>query len=263
MPGGRLRNAEGRANVPSKMHASNKPGDPEALGRADADAPFAAVVHALWRGAIGHTVRCVPTRRTVAVHHEGTWLFGKLRDGERGRAQAEWRWLHVLPMVGVQVPRPVAFVGRGRRTLLVTSGLRGRALDVWAVIARDEGWLSKLVRYACAQLAPLVRRLHDRGLAFRDLYCNHVFAEAPRDANATAPALLDVERVFAPRLRRQRWLVKDLAGLWASVPVELEARDGLRFLRAYLGEPVANRRGLLAAIVAKAERIRAHVPKFG
>jgi hypothetical protein len=263
MPGGRLRNAEGRGNVLWTMHASNKPGDPRSLGRDGVDAALAAVVQGMWSGALGHTVRCVPTRRTVVAWHDGVHWFGKLRCGEGRRARAEWRWLHVLPLLGVPVPEPVAFVGRGARSLLVTRALPGRALDVWAVVARDEGWLAQLARYAAAHLAPLVRRLHDQGLAFRDLYCNHVFAEDPRAPSPSSPALLDVERVFAPWFRRQRWLVKDLAGLWASVPCAVPPRAGLRFLRAYLGESLTERRSLLAAIDRKAARIRAHTPRFG
>lgn len=244
------------------MHASNKPGDPASLA-GDVDPPLAAAVLGMWNGALGRTVRCVPTRRTVAVPIDGGWLFGKLRTGERRRARAEWRWLHLLPLLGVPVAPPVAFVGRGRRTLLVTRGLPGRALDAWAVIARDEGWWPGLVDYACAQIAPLVRHLHDHGLAFRDLYWNHVFAADPRRVDAPAPALLDVERVFAPRFRRQRWVVKDLAGLWASAPEWVPVRTGLRFLRAYFAAPLRAYAPLVRAIGRKAARIRAHVPRFG
>jgi len=209
------------------MHASNKPENPEApdldvlLGR------YASAVRGLWSGSLGCTVRCVPTRRTVATAVDGSWLFGKWRLGARRAAAAEWRWLHLLPMLGLRVPQPVAWLGRGRRTLLVTAGLPGRGVDAWAVDAAREGWLPELVAWACRHMAPLVRRLHDRGLVYRDLYWNHVFVDDPR--RDAAPALLDVERVFQPRWRLRRWRIKDLAGLLASVPVELKHRAALRF----------------------------------
>ena len=261
MPMGRLHGAGGRGNVLRSMRASNKPEDPDAVRAGGEHARFPDAVAGLWDGAIGRTVRCVPRRRTVAARVGDEWLFGKWRRAGRRAATAEWHWLHVLPLLGLRVPDPIAWVARGRRSLLVTLGLPGRALDAWAVDAADEGWLEQLVGYACDQVAPAVRRLHDCGLAYRDLYWNHVWAEDPR--RGTPPMFLDVERVFQPRWRRRRWLVKDLAGLLASVPVALPPRAALRFLRAYFGEPLAPHRALLAAIERKAERIRRHTPRYG
>jgi heptose I phosphotransferase len=168
--------------------------------------------------------------------------------------------LHVLPLLGVRVPAPIAWLRRAGRSLLVTAALPGRSLDAWALDAAAGGWLDELVDYAAQHVAPMVRKLHEGGLVHRDLYWNHVFSEDPR--RGTPPALLDVERVFAPRWRWRRWLVKDLAGLLASLPVAVSTRQRLRFLRAYLGT-LRGERALLAAIAAKAGQVRAHVPRYG
>lgn len=242
------------------MHASNKPQAPEAPG-SDAGAGPHAAARALWCGAIGYTVRCVPTRRTVAARIGEQWWFGKWRTGARRAAAAEWHWLHVLPTLGLRTPPPVAWLGRGRRTLLITQGLSGRALDAWARDAAREGWLEQLVAWACAHVAPAVRTLHARRLAYRDLYWNHVFADDPRRGGG--PSFIDVERVFRPRWRWRRWVVKDLAGLAASLPVPVAARAQLRFLRAYLQAPLSAHRTLLGAVVAKAARIEQHAPRYG
>ena len=243
------------------MHASNKPypAVPEtfallAAGHADA-------VAAMWAGALGHTVRCVPTRRTVAAAVAAGWLFGKWRRGRKRDAAAEWRWLHVLPTLGIRTATPVAWVGEGRRSLLVTEGLPGRSVDVWAVEAARHGWLPQLVAWACREVAPVVRRLHDQGLVYRDLYWNHVMATDPRLGGE--PRFLDVERVFEPRWLWRRWVVKDLAGLWASVPAPVSDRSGLRFLRSYLGTTLRGQRGSILAIAQKARRIRRHAPRYG
>lgn len=243
------------------MSASNKPyaATPEtfaslAPGHADA-------VAAMWAGSLGHTVRCVPTRRTVAVAVADGWLFGKWRRGRKRDAAAEWRWLHVLPMLGIQTAAPVAWVGDRRRSLLVTAGLPGRSVDVWAVEAARHGWLPQLVAWACREVAPVVRRLHDQGLVYRDLYWNHIMVTDPRFGGE--PRFLDVERVFAPRWRWRRWVVKDLAGLWASAPTTLPDRCGLRFMRSYLGGSLRGQRRSILAIAAKACRIRAHAPRYG
>jgi hypothetical protein len=103
--------------------------------------------------------------------------------------------------------------------------------------------------------------LHEAGVCYRDLYWNHVFAVDP--FGDSSPTFLDVERVFRPRWRRRRWVVKDLAGLQASAPTDVPLRLRLRFLRAYLGEPIAFHRTFAAAIDRKAARVRRHVPKFG
>ncbi len=243
------------------MHASNKPQNANAPEVALTVGRHAQAVLAMWHGSLGRTVRCVPTRRTLAVQVGDDWLFGKLRRGAAHSAAAEWRWLHVLPLLGLQVPEPVAWIGHKNRSLLVTVGLPGRSLDAWALDAVREGWFDELVRYACRCVAPVVRRLHDRGLIYRDLYWNHVFALDPH--SDAPPMFLDVERVCEVRWQSRRWLVKDLAGLLASVPVPLPKRAGLRFLRAYLGERLRAHRLLLRAIVAKASRIKAHVPRYG
>lgn len=260
MPGERLRGAAGPRNLLARMHASNKPQSPDGAGLDLVAGVHAEAVRSLWNGAVGRTVRCVPTRRTVSTPSADTVLYGKWRQGRSGDAAAEWHWLHVLPLLGVRVPAPVAWLRRGRRSLLVTTALPGRSLDAWAVDAAAGGWLDELAAYAARHVAPMVRTLHEGGLVHRDLYWNHVFSEDPR--RGASPALLDVERVFAPRWRWRRWLVKDLAGLLASLPVAVPLRQQLRFLRAYLGT-LHGERALLAAIAAKAAQVRARVPRYG
>ncbi|MBL8729815.1 MAG: hypothetical protein JNM25_15410 [Planctomycetes bacterium] len=244
------------------MDASNKPEDLDGPRMGTLGPERAAAVRGIWSGALGHTVRCVPARRTVAVAATGgAWLFGKWHVGCYRTAAAEWRWLHVLPLLGMRTAEPLVWLGSRRRNLLVTAGVPGRALDVWAVEAQRTGRLDEIVGYACREVAPAIRRLHDHGLVVRDLYWNHLFCEDP--GAAQAPILLDVARVLRPRWLWRRWVVKDLASLWASVPFPLPASCALRFLRGYLGEPLFLHARMIRAIAAKAARIRAHVPRFG
>lgn len=243
------------------MRPSNKPEDPDAPSLALRLGARADLVRRLWNGSAGRTVRCVPTRRTLVAECDGGRLFAKWRRGARADAAAEWRWLHELPLLGWRVPEPIAWLGRGRRSLLITAGLSGRALDAWAHDALRDGWLPELVHWACRRVAPQVRALHDAGLVYRDLYWNHVFAADPR--TDAAPHFLDVERVFRPRWRRRRWWVKDLAGLWSSAPAAVPARAALRFLRVWAGGSLRGQCVLVREIAAKAARIRAHRPRFG
>lgn len=245
------------------MHASNKPDSATGPWRTVLAPALVDVVDGMWSGSLGHTVRCVPTRRTVAAPMSDGWVFGKWRTGGASGASAEWHWLHLLPLLGIRTAEPIVWVGNRRRSLLVTVGVAGRALDAWAVDAQREQWLPELVRYACREVAPAVRRLHDQGLVYRDMYWNHLFARDPRAADPESPVFLDCERILRPRWRWNRWVVKDLASLWASVPVPVGRRSALRFLRSYLSEPLRLHRQSILAIAAKAARIRRHTPLYG
>lgn len=245
------------------MQASNKPQRPDPAAFGLVDARFSAAVRAMWDGALGRTVRCVPTRRTVMAEVGGGVLFGKWRRGARRDAAAEWHWLHVLPLLGLRTPVPVAWFGAGRRSLLVTEGVRGRGMDAWWCAAAAEGWTAELLDYAVREVAPRVRALHERRVAYRDLYWNHIVVEDPR--RGTPPVFLDVERLFQPRCAWERWRIKDLAGLVSSLPPQVpwSLRGALRFLRACGGTPLRGQRRTIAAVQAKAARIRGHQPKYG
>ncbi len=251
------------------MSASNKPrpANDDTLALLGVD--VRPVVEQLVHGAIGRTVRCTPNRRTVFVDGPVA-LFGKWREhglpagfwrvGTAADAAREWHWLHVLPLMGLRVPEPVCWIGNRSRSLLVTNRVPGRGMDAWMRVAEREGWLEQLFDYVLEHVAPAIRRLHAAGVAYRDLYWNHVFVSDPRAGDE--PVFLDVERAFRPLWRWRRWVVKDLAGLLASVSVELPPSWPLRFLRQYTGGARLDPRWL-AAIASKARRIRGHQPKFG
>lgn len=86
------------------------------------------------------------------------------------------------------------------------------------------------------RLARFINAFHQTGFTHRDLYLCHVFADVDADAQrAPTFCLIDLARLHRPRLRRMRWLLKDLAQLDSSAAVAGATRaDRLRFLRAYL-----------------------------
>ncbi|MAD32915.1 MAG: hypothetical protein CMJ88_04075 [Planctomycetes bacterium] len=242
-------------------HDGNRPATAENNDLTIVVPEHAAAVLALWRGSLGHTVRCVPSRQTLMARHHGRLLYAKRYGSTRG-ADREWRWLHKLAEAGFRVARPVGKVSSPAASIAIFGAVPGRSLDAWAVTARRQGWLPAWFDYAIAEVAPLIRRLHARGWVHRDLNCAHLFAVDPQRGGA--PALIDVERVLQPRLRWQRWVVKDLASLLASSPVPVPVSVMARFLRAYApGESAAARRRLGAAVGRKVARISRHRPRFG
>jgi len=245
------------------MHASNKTRKGWEAGLRAVAEPWRELVRGLWLGSLGHTVRCVPTRRTVAVAGNGSMVYGKWRRAGRRQAAAEWQWLHLLPMLGLRTPVPLALLVDGWRSLLVMQELPGRSMDAWWLLASQQGWLPELCQYLCREVAPRVLQLHQHGLVYRDLYWFHIVAEDPRAGSV--PGFLDVERVLRPHLLWRRWVCKDLAGLWASVPagIDVPRFTLLRFARLCLGVPLAERRSWLRAIERRVARLRHRQPRFG
>lgn len=210
----------------------------------------------------GRTVRCTPWRRTI--RHEfpgGSCAFRKLRGRRPNDAEREWRALHELADAGFHVPEPVFFARDGGRTAIGTRAVSGRPLD--ALLASRRHDRASAGERAAVAAALLVRRLHAHGWCHRDMYWNHLFA-ADLD-RLDAIAIIDVERVFRPRVRIRRWRVKDLAALVASWPASLEvdAEFWPRFVAAYDDGSAVRDRRLCADVLAKAQRIRAHAPRYG
>jgi len=83
------------------------------------------------------------------------------------------------------------------------------------------------------RLAALVAGLHGAGFVHRDLYASHVFLHERGEGFELY--LIDLARMFAPRWRRGRWRVKDLAQLKHSMPEAWVRAWWGEFLAAYLG----------------------------
>ncbi|MCA8944235.1 MAG: hypothetical protein KDB80_16840, partial [Planctomycetes bacterium] len=203
----------------------------------------------------GRTVRCTPHRRTVMLRLPGSTLFCKHRSRHPNDSLVEWGNLDRLASLGLDVPAPVFLAQDGARSVVGMRDVAGRPLDVEAIEAERRGESGAFLDFARTRVVPAIRTLHDAGLVFRDLYWNHLFRVGPADDPRVA--FVDVERVFAPRLRWRRWIVKDLAGLLSSWPLA----DG-SVPEAVLGEYGADV-GLVRDARAKAVRIAGRRPKYG
>jgi hypothetical protein len=201
-------------------------------------------------------VRDLRDRSNHVLRAGGDVLF--VKRSKSARPPAEAAAMREAAAAGVPVPR-LAFTGVDRRLGGVVGTarpfddlLRERAL---APAQADAAWLA---------LAEAVARLHRAKRRHRDLYLNHVFVDptSPRPG----VTLIDWERMGPHHGALGGRVVKDLAAIESSVPegtVSCLARA--RFLVAYLegrGFPVRTLLGpLLRRVVAKAARIRRHVPR--
>ena len=208
-------------------------------------------------------------------------LLEQLRQrlgGVAATAQAEWRWLGRVAALGIAVPAPVAFGMRRRaiieqQSLVVTAKLAGEALEQWVPRQVNDRLRNRAFkRRLIAATAALVARLHGAGYFHRDLYLAHIFIDdsgvdaAGGDTGGPMLALMDLQRMIQPRLRRRRWMVKDLASLnYSTPPPAMSNADRLRWLKQYLGAPRLSSKDkrLARAVAAKTRRIARHSGKRG
>ena len=157
--------------------------------------------------------------------------------GRAGPAKRELEAIRCLRAADVPTARSLAGGCEGgllgaRRGYIVLDAVPGDALERCfdGCLAR---WDESQVQRFNAALAELVRGLHGAGWVHRDLYASHVFLHETPDGPKLR--LIDLARCFAPRWRRFRWRVKDLAQLKYSMSPAWVEQYWDEFLAGYLG----------------------------
>ncbi|MCA8968222.1 MAG: hypothetical protein KDC95_00510 [Planctomycetes bacterium] len=237
----------------------------------------------LVNGRIGTLVRETPGRRTFRVEPvpggEGAVVVKQYAPGagRRGKiarwaapAQIECQRLLELGRAGIPVPRLLfgcwSRLGGFGPGVTIQAALPGEGLD--EVFPRAHPVAR--TRCALADLLPLVRELHGAGYVHRDLYLGHVLGQLDDSGRIRIHGLVDVARATTRHGWGHRLRVKDLAALFVSLAPWVETRILLRGFASYCAGSVlparwcgrSGRRRLLAAILARAERMRRHRPRF-
>lgn len=187
------------------------------------------------------------------------------RSGTKARSVAglEAAWMRQLDADGVPCAKPVAMgeefrSGRELRSAILTESVPGVSLE--RCCAEWNSADASVIRSLIVPLATLVGHLHACGYAHRDLYLSHVFYESGVPPERSL-RLIDLQRVLRPKIRKLRWIIKDLASLNYSTPRGLVGNvDRWRWLTAYLRAlkldlPV---RSLAYRVVGKTHRIARH-----
>lgn len=175
-------------------------------------------------------------------------------------AEREVRAAEALARGAIRVPLPVAWgrsgSGTDLRSFVVFTEARGEPLSTW--VSGDAGGKGLLSSRAWIDgLAEIARQFHSAGWRHRDFYLCHFFVEG--GASPPRFTIIDLQRVFRPRFRPQRWRIKDLAQLHFSAR---EAGIGrtvmLRFLLRYCAKARLDpeSKALACAILRKSRRIR-------
>ncbi len=225
--------------------------------------------------AVEHTLYLKRFERPPVRRQTRRW-----RDGHPGLSTAgvEWANARQLAEAGISAAEPIAF-GQDmtgpweRRSFILLRQVPGESLERWLPVHlppadRESNWTRRRARLD--ELARFVGAFHRAGFAHRDLYLSHVFirpasveSHAGGRAGEETFCLIDLQRVFRPRWRRRRWVVKDLAALNYSTPIELLGkRERLRFLCRYVRRcgRFASARRLARLVGAKTARMARRTP---
>ena len=174
----------------------------------------------------------------------------------------ESRIATTLHRAGISVPAPLAWGWQDRQgvrySFVVLESVPGEPAQDWVAKLPAsnalENWEQK--RVLIERLAELARRFHGLGFCHRDFYLNHVFVT--KVGRELLLSLIDLQRIFQPRWRAQRWRIKDLAQLNYSATGALFSRTmRLRFAYHYFGVRHLSRdqKRLLQHIIRKTRSI--------
>lgn len=91
------------------------------------------------------------------------------------------------------------------------------------------------------KVADIARSLHQNGVNHRDFYLCHFLLDRNSMGEKTFRVfLIDLHRVQIRKNTPQRWIIKDLGGLFFSaMEIGLTRRDMLRFMKFYRQKPLA------------------------
>lgn len=206
----------------------------------------------------GTVYRALEGRRTVRFLRGGRSFFIKQHRGVGWReitknllylrlpvvsARNEWMAIRHLSAVGIGTARLVGGGVRGRNparleSFVVTEDL-GDTVSLeemtkpWRDAPPDPAFKRRLIR----EVADIARRMHRSGLNHRDFYLCHF----RRERHGDRICLIDLHRAQIRARTPQRWIVKDLSGLYfSSLTIGLTRRDLYRFMTAYAGRPLRN-----------------------
>lgn len=211
----------------------------------------------------GEVYRALEGRRTQRVMIGGHTYFIKQHKGVGWKeilknvmqlrapvvsAKNEWEAIERLQELKIEVPEVVGYGCRGMNPASLQSFIITRELTNTSSLEElTKNWKQcpptfrdklKLIK----EVARIARILHCNGVNHRDFYICHFLLDlnVPID-HSPKLTLIDLHRAGLRKKIPQRWVVKDLAGLFfSSKDVGLTRRDLLRFMKEYRNKPLCD-----------------------
>ena len=154
-------------------------------------------------------------------------------------ARREWNALRKLQSKGINCPSPIAICSKGINPAKSYSFIITESLE--PNISIEDAFERKVVNKISApekrkiieRVGSICRDLHSIGLNHRDLYLCHFLIDATLNLDKPI-SLIDLHRVQIRNKVPERWIVKDIGGLYHSaIRFGITERDCYRFLMAY------------------------------
>jgi heptose I phosphotransferase len=215
----------------------------------------------------GDIYRDVARRRTLRFELGGKRYFLKAHYGVGWKeifknllqlklpvlgARNEWLAIQRLEQLGVATMTLVGYGERGSNPATKQSFVITEALEETASLEDFCGaWEQdppvtragiRLKRELIRRIAGVSRLMHSNGINHRDYYICHFLLDVSADVLTVPPSsirlsLIDLHRVQLRRHTPERWIVKDIGGLYFSaMRIGLTRRDIYRFMIEYRGK---------------------------
>ncbi len=225
----------------------------------------------------GETFRALEQRQTLAFTANGKRYFIKRHRGATYgeilknllslrlpvvSARNEYRAIRKLQELGLRAPVIAAYGRRGflpgsLESFLITEDVGPhQTLEDECRPWKQQPPAFAATRALIEELADISRLLHTSGVCHRDYYLCHFLRTTPD----TPLTVIDLHRALVKDELDQRWIIKDIAGLYFSaMDTGLTQRDLFRFMRSYrrcsLRETVVQDRRFWEQVRDRAERL--------
>lgn len=187
----------------------------------------------------------------------------------------EWHGVHRLNDLEIDTLTVAAYGIRGRNPATKHSFIVTEALPTetsledfcadWKQNPPRELKQVRLKRWILNKVVETARVIHENGANHRDFYLCHFLLDAHFDqTEQVSPEsklfLIDLHRIQMRRKTPERWVVKDIAGLYySSKDIGLTKRDLLRFMTLYRGKPLREiletERGFWKKVVSRGNKL--------
>lgn len=211
-------------------------------------------------GLRGEVYREVENRRTQRLVFGGQAYFLKQHFGVGWReifknllqlrlpvlsAKNEWHAIQHLTTLNIPTLTIAGYGCMGlnparRQSFLLTDELTN-AISLedlcqdWSRTSPNVAFKRALIR----EVARMARIMHSSGMNHRDFYLCHFLWDTTSPLIAPRLHLIDLHRAQIHWKIPQRWVIKDLAGIYfSSKDIGLTTRDGWRFLKEYSQQPL-------------------------
>lgn len=160
-------------------------------------------------------------------------------------AKNEWQAIERLQQLDVPVPKLVAYGQKGWNPARLKSFVLMEELaPIISLESLCRDWKQNppcfaLKQKILAEVARIARTLHENGINHKDFYICHFLLDISAGLQALRNHdirlfLIDLHRAQIRRLTPERWIIKDLGGLYfSSMDIGLTKRDIFRFMKIY------------------------------